>query len=50
MMSHCLHLLGEPEDPVVAWKKLGDQFDKKTWATRLDLHRKLHSLRVGDNC
>ena len=28
------------------WKKLADQFEKKTWATRLDLHRKLHSMRL----
>ena len=38
-----LYLVGDPEDPVVVWKKLADQFEKKTWATRLDLRRKLHS-------
>ena len=27
-----LYLLGEPDDPVVVWKKLLDQFQKKTWA------------------
>ena len=27
------------------WKKLADQFEKKTWATRLDSRRKLHSMR-----
>ena len=43
-----LYLIGNPEDPVVAWKKLADQFEKKTWATRLDLRRKLHSLRLKD--
>ena len=33
------------------WKKLADQFEKKTWATRLDLRRKLHSMRLkgGDS-
>ena len=25
-----LYLLGEPENPVLVWKKLGDQFQKKT--------------------
>ena len=43
-----LYVLGDPEDPVVVWKKLADQFEKKTWATRLDLRRKLHSLRLND--
>ena len=43
-----LYLVGNPEDPVVVWKKLADQFEKKTWATRLDLRRKLHSLRLKD--
>ena len=43
-----LYLLGDPQDPVVVWKKLARQFEKKTWATRLDLCRKLHSLRLKD--
>ena len=25
-----LYLIGDPEDPVVVWKKLQDQFQKKT--------------------
>ncbi len=43
-----LYVVGDPEDPVAVWKKLGDQFQKKTWATRLDLRRKLHSTRLRD--
>ncbi len=43
-----LYLIGDPVDPVVVWKKLADQFEKKTWATRLDLRRKLHSLLLKD--
>ena len=43
-----LYLIGNPENPVEIWKKLTDQFEKKTWATRLDLRRKLHSLRLKD--
>ena len=27
---------------------MANQFEKKTWATRLDLHRKLHSLQLKD--
>ena len=43
-----LYLIGEPEDPVAVWEKLQDQFQKKTWANRLALRRRLHSLRLRD--
>ena len=43
-----LYLIRNPEDPAVVWKKLADQFEKKTWATRLGLRRKLHSLRLKE--
>ena len=43
-----LYLLGNPEDPIVVWKKLRDQFQKKTWVNRLALHRKLHTLQLKD--
>ena len=43
-----LYLIGNPEDPAVVWRKLADQFEKKTWATRLDLRRKLHALRLRE--
>ena len=43
-----LYLIGDPEDPIVVWGKLADQFQKKTWATKLELRRKLHSLRLKD--
>ena len=43
-----LYLLGNPEDPVAVWKKLADQFQKKTWANKLELRRKLYSLRLKD--
>ena len=43
-----LYLVGDPEDPVAVWKKLSDQFQKKTWANRLVLRRWLHSLRLKD--
>lgn len=46
-----LYLLGDPEDPVVVWKKLSEQFQKKTWANKLCLRRKLNNLqlREGDS-
>ena len=44
-----LYLLGpDPADPVVVWKKLADQFQKKTWANKLTLRRKLHNLKLKD--
>ena len=43
-----LYLIGDPEDPITVWKKLADQFQKKTWATKLELRRKLHTLRLKD--
>ena len=44
-----LYLIGEPEDPVQVWKKLQDQFQRKTWTNKLHLRRKLYSLKLGDN-
>ena len=43
-----LYLFGYPEDPVVAWKKLENQYQKKTWANKLELRRKLFSLRLKE--
>ena len=43
-----LYLIGDPDDPVVVWNKLADQFQKKTWANKLALRRKLYSLRLKD--
>lgn len=40
-----LYLIGNLENPVNIWEKLADQFEKKMWATRLDLRRKLHSAQ-----
>ena len=46
-----LYLLGDPEDPKVVWKKLADEFQKKTWANKLALRRRLNNprLREGDS-
>ena len=38
-----LYLVG---DPVVVWKTLENQFQKKTWANKLMLRWKLYSLRL----
>ena len=43
-----LYLIGDPKDPVAVWKKLQDQFQKITWANKLALRRRLHSLQSND--
>ena len=43
-----LYLIGDPDDPGVVWKKLADQFQKKTWANKLALRRRLYSLKVKE--
>ena len=39
---------GDPVDPVNVWKKLGDQFQKKSWANKLQLRKRLHTLGLKD--
>ena len=42
-----LYLLGpDPENPAIVWKKLGDEFQKKTWKNKLALQRKLYNLKL----
>ena len=44
-----LYLIGaDPTDPVVVWKVLADQFQRKTWANKLELKRKLSSMRLAE--
>ena len=44
-----IYLLGaDPTDPVVVWKRLEEQFQRKTWANKLHLRRKLFSLRLKE--
>ena len=45
-----LYLLGaDPKDPKVVWKALADQFQRNTWANKLELKRKLFSLRLAED-
>ena len=41
-------LLGDPEDPAMVWKKLEDQFQRKTWLNKLQLRRKLFLLKLKE--
>ena len=43
-----LYLIGEPTDPTEVWTKLENQFQKKSWANKLSMRRKLHSLKLKD--
>ena len=44
-----LYLLGDPQDPGVVWEKIADQFQKKTWANKLALRRKLYGLKLKES-
>ena len=44
-----IYLLGEPEDPKVVWKKLQNQFQKKSWANKLHLRKKLYALQYDNS-
>ena len=39
-----LYLVGDPMNPFEVWTKLADQFQKKTWANKLHLRKKLYSM------
>ena len=43
-----LYLIGDPDDPIVVWKELADQFQKKMWAKKLALRRRLYSLKLKE--
>ena len=42
------YLIGDPEDPSEVWQKLESPFQKRTWANKLQLRRKLFSLRLKE--
>ena len=44
-----LYLVGDPVDPEAVWKKLSGQFQKKTWANKLALRKKLFSMKLRDS-
>ena len=41
-------MIDDPTDPAVVWDMLSNQFQKKTWANKLALHRRLHSLKLKE--
>jgi hypothetical protein len=44
-----LYLVGDPHDPALLWTQLSEIFQKKTWANKLALRRKLHNLKLNDD-
>ena len=43
-----LYLLGDPQDPAKVWEELSNQFQKRTWANKLRLRRKLFTMRLKE--
>ena len=43
-----LYLIGDPGDPVAVWKKLSGPFQKKTWANKLYLRKKLFTMKLSE--
>ena len=43
-----LYLIGDPEDPKIVWDLLEGQLQKKSWANKLSLRRKLFSMKLQD--
>ena len=41
-------MTGDPEDPSDVWQKLESQFQKRTWANKLQMRHKLISLRLKE--
>ena len=40
-------IVGEdPQDPTAVWKKLQDQFQKKTWANKMSLRKRLYTAKL----
>jgi hypothetical protein len=44
-----LYLLNDPVDPVIVWYTLADQFQKRTWANKLSLRRRLYNMKLKEN-
>ena len=46
-----LYLIGEPQDPVQVWSKLQETFQRKSWANKLRLRKKLYGMKLepGDD-
>jgi Zinc knuckle. len=43
-----LYLLGNPTDPAEVWNRLEGQFQRKTWANKLELRKRLFGCRLAN--
>ena len=43
-----LYLLGDPQDPKIVWEKIANQFQKKSWANKYALRKRLNSLKLKE--
>ena len=43
-----LYLLGDPKDHQVVWTKLEEQFQRKTWSNRMQLRKRIFSLKLKE--
>ena len=43
-----LYMLGNRENPAAVWTPLEEQFQRKTWSNKLQLKRKLFSLKLKE--
>jgi len=43
-----LYLLGEPEDPLLVWKKLEGHFQSSSWANHFAIRKRLYSMVMND--
>ena len=43
-----LYIIGDPVDPTIVRKKLADQFQKKIWANKLTLRKRLFALNLRE--
>ena len=42
------YLLGDPQDPAIVWEQLSQQFQRRTWANKLNLRKKLFTMRLKE--
>ena len=41
-----LYIIGDPDDPKKVWEKLRDTYQKKSWANKLRLKRRLYNMKL----
>lgn len=44
-----LYIVGDPVDPEDVWKKLEDVFQRKTWANKMRLRKRLYKMQLEEN-